>query len=156
MVGKVHCCLKDWTPPVGGCGESSGALQDTAPSLFSGPPRSQAGPRQCELEGPEEKARICLLPHSPPDDHHGWLNGTTNGRWLTDGCLWEGHSVNQWLNRTTNGHSMAVSPLGEGPTSTDQWLNRTANFPRLEEVGQNAAQPHTGLCSATLPAHYPS
>ena len=80
MVGEVHCCLKDWTLPASGsCGESSGALQDTAPSLFSGPSSSQAGLRQGELEGPEEKAGICLLPHSPPDDHHCWLNGTTNG-----------------------------------------------------------------------------
>ena len=107
MVGEVHCCLRDWTAPLGGCGESSGALQDTAPSLFSGPPSSQAGLRQGEPEGPEEKAGICLLPQSPPDDHHRWLNGTTN--WLIDGCLWEGPSVNQWLNRTTNGHSMTAT-----------------------------------------------
>ena len=34
-------------------------------------------PRPGELEGPGEMARIGLLPHSPPDDHHsatiGWM-----------------------------------------------------------------------------------
>ena len=69
-------------PPILGCevgvAESfSGTLQDIAPSLFLRPPRSPAGLRLGELEGPGKKAGICLLPHSPPDDHHSadhWLN----------------------------------------------------------------------------------
>lgn len=34
----IHYCLKAWVQPVGGLGEDSGALWDTAPSLFPGPP----------------------------------------------------------------------------------------------------------------------
>ena len=41
--------------PVGCLGEGSGALQDTAPSLFPGPPSSRAGPKPGELEGTGRK-----------------------------------------------------------------------------------------------------
>ena len=40
--GEVHCHVEAWGGPVDGHGEGSGALQDTAPSLFPGPPSSPA------------------------------------------------------------------------------------------------------------------
>ena len=57
--------------PVGGPSKGSGALQDTAPSLF---PVAHTA----HLPGKLER-RTHLLPHSLPDDHHstawfGWLN----------------------------------------------------------------------------------
>lgn len=59
--GELRHCLKAWAQPVGGLG-------DRALSLFPGPLSSLAGPRRGKLEG--EKAGVCLLPPSPPDDHH--------------------------------------------------------------------------------------
>ena len=41
----------------------------TAPSRFPGPLSSLTGLRVGELEACREKARILLLPHSPPDNH---------------------------------------------------------------------------------------
>ena len=41
--GEVHRCLKAWARPVGGLGEGSGTLQDTAPSLFPKSPGSPSG-----------------------------------------------------------------------------------------------------------------
>ena len=73
---EVHRCLKAWARPVGGLGKDSGALQDTPPACSLGPRSSPASPRPGELEGPGEKAGICHLPHSPPDDHQyadAWL-----------------------------------------------------------------------------------
>ena len=55
---------------VGDLGEGSDARQDTAPNLFSGAPSSPAGPRLGDLKGLGGKARIPLLPHSPPHGHH--------------------------------------------------------------------------------------
>ena len=49
-----------------GLSEVAGALQDVVLSLFPGHSTSPAGPRLGELEGLQEKACICLLPHSPP------------------------------------------------------------------------------------------
>ena len=43
------------TQPVGCLGKGSGALQDTAPSLFPGPLSSCFGPRPGELEGTGRK-----------------------------------------------------------------------------------------------------
>ena len=79
--GEVHCRLKAWARPVDSLGKGSGALQDTAPSLFPGLPSSPASPRPEGLESPGEKARICLLPHSLPDNHDWpelWPDGTSN------------------------------------------------------------------------------
>ena len=45
---------------VGGLGEGSKALQDTAPSLFTGHPSSPTGLGPDELEGLGDKAGICL------------------------------------------------------------------------------------------------
>ena len=67
---------------VKGLSEDSGALQGIVPSLSPGPFSLPAGPRLGELEELQEKAWICLLPHSPPDDHHTtdpWLNHFPNG-----------------------------------------------------------------------------
>ena len=85
-------------------------------------PRSQAGPRQGELEGPEEKAHICLLPHSPPDDHHRWLNGTTDGRWLTTVVCGRGPvSTNGWTEPLTV-TQWQLAPWGRGPPAlTNGW-----------------------------------
>lgn len=55
---------------VGDFREGSEALQDTAPNMFSRVPSSSAGLRLGDLKGLEGKARIHLLPHSPPHNHH--------------------------------------------------------------------------------------
>ena len=61
---ELHRCLKAWTWPEGSLGEGSGALQGRTPSLLAWPQLSSpTGQRLGELEGPREKARICLLPH---------------------------------------------------------------------------------------------
>ena len=94
--GEVHRRLKACTRPVGGLGKGSGALQDTAPSLFPGPPNSVTGSRLGELEGPVRRlgsASYLTLP--PPDDH------------CTADC---------WLNGPTRS-SLTVARLGEGPTA---------------------------------------
>ena len=101
--------------PVVVLGEGSGALQDTAPSLFSGPPSLPAGVRAGGLEVPREKARIPLLPHCLTEDHHS-LDLLLNG--LTDsGVLVERGQCgsSQWLNRTTNSPLVTIAWLcGEG------------------------------------------
>ena len=71
----IHYCLKAWAQRVGGLGEDSGALWDTGPPALPWAPRSPAGLRPGELEGPGEKAGIYLLPHSPPDNHHSTNRG---------------------------------------------------------------------------------
>lgn len=55
---------------VDGLGKGSGTLKDTAPSLFPGLPSSLTGPRPIELGDLRKKAKICLLAHSPLEDHH--------------------------------------------------------------------------------------
>ena len=47
--GEVHHHLKAWAWPVGDLGEAYGALQDTAPCLFPGPPSSPTSLRPGEL-----------------------------------------------------------------------------------------------------------
>lgn len=49
--GEVHSCLKAGAQPVGGFHKGSGALRDTAPSLFPGSSSSPADTRPGELEG---------------------------------------------------------------------------------------------------------
>ena len=61
--GEGH--LKAWAWPVGGSWWGLWRLQDTAPNLFPGPLSSSADLRPDELEGPWERPRIRLLPHSP-------------------------------------------------------------------------------------------
>ena len=75
---EIHLTSKP-TQPVGCLGKGSGALQDTAPSLFPGPLSSCFGPRPGELEGTGRKPGS-TLPHSPPQDH------SSADRWLTNGC----------------------------------------------------------------------
>ena len=71
-----------------GLDEGSGALQDTASSLFPGSP--QLFWRPCGQEGLWEKDRIFLLPYSPPEELHSI---PTNNHSLTSGCLWAGPTV---------------------------------------------------------------
>ena len=59
--GEVHRHLKDWARPVGGLGEGSRSLHDTAPSCFLGTPSSATGLRLGELEAPRKKARVHLF-----------------------------------------------------------------------------------------------
>ena len=119
--------FKVWARPESGLGKGSGTLQETAPSLFPGPPSSRTG--QKPVVGPGEKTRIPLLPHSPPEDHR-W----GNHRLLAEGTLkvlplrllaWSERptvAANQWLSRPTNGHPLTVAHLGEGPTvAANQW-----------------------------------
>ena len=86
---EVHCFSKSGPQLVEGLSEGSGALQDVVPglpSLLPGPSSSPAGPRLGKLEGLQEKACICLLPHFPPDDHHPmdcWPNHFPSGPLLT-------------------------------------------------------------------------
>ena len=56
---------------MGSLGEGSGALKYTAPACSPGPPSTPAGLRLEGLEGPGEKAAICLLPNCPLlEDNH--------------------------------------------------------------------------------------
>ena len=101
--------------PVGVLGEGSGALQDTAPSLFSGPPKLPAGSRAGGLEVPGEQARIPLLPHCLTENHHSLdllLNGLTDSGMLVERAQC---GFDQWLNRTTNSPLVTIARLcGEG------------------------------------------
>lgn len=54
---------------VEGLRKGSEALQGVIPSLFPRPFSLPTGPRLGELEGLGEKARISLLPDTPPHDH---------------------------------------------------------------------------------------
>ena len=65
--GEVRCCFQAWAWPVGGRGEGSRALRDTALSLFPGPPAHPPGPKPEGLEGPREKDAIRLSPHRLPE-----------------------------------------------------------------------------------------
>ena len=67
-MGERFTAFKAWTRLVGCYGVGSGALQDTALSLFSRSPSSPTGSRLDELEGLME-AENYLLPHSSPHNH---------------------------------------------------------------------------------------
>ena len=102
------------SPPPQGLGQSSRqpwpGLEPLghSPSLSLGnllPTHQAASLRLGELEGPRKNASICLLPHSPPNDHHSansWLNSLSNGCSLTSWWLWGGAhcSTDQWLSGT--------------------------------------------------------
>ena len=87
--------------------------------------------------GPREKAKISLLPHSPPEGKCStdcWVNGLPKG--LT-ACLWVGPTVaptNEWLSRTTNSPSLIVDCLREQLTIADQWLRRTGPLVTVDLV----------------------
>ena len=114
------------SPPHQGLGPASGrswwGLWSPAghtPSLFPGSPSSPANPRPGELEGPGEKARICLLPNSPPEDHHSgdpWLDAPPPvAHWQL--LVWGGAhcSTDQWLNGPSNVRPLTAASLGRGP-----------------------------------------
>ena len=109
--GEVHSLLKAWARPVGSHGQGSGALQDTAASLFPGPLQLNHWD-EAEWEGPGEKASIYLLPHSLPEDHHPshhWLNGplkVVHGQLLAGerGALWHRPMAEQ---DSTNGSAVS-------------------------------------------------
>ena len=75
-----------------------------SPSLFPGLLKLTCWPKARWAGGHREKARICLITHSPPDDHHSpyhWLNPALMS--LTDS--WEllggAHcTASQWLRGT--------------------------------------------------------
>ena len=75
-MGKRHCLIASaW--PAGSCGEGSGALQNTAPSLSPGTPSS---PPAKVKEGPGEKAVHLSLTKLSLGGHHpanGWPSGTS-------------------------------------------------------------------------------
>ena len=76
---RDHGHLDAWTT----LGEGSGALQDTALSLFSRSPSSPTGSRLDELEGLME-AENYLLPHSSPHNHCStvvWISSLTIVSW---------------------------------------------------------------------------
>lgn len=76
--GEVHCSLKAWVQPASGFGESPRALQNTAPSLFSGPLHSLTGLKPGKLEGhgggQDPPLILCLTTNYSTE---GWLNGLT-------------------------------------------------------------------------------
>ena len=89
--GQVLHRLKAWASPVGVLGEGSGALQDTAPSLFSGPPDYLLAWGQVAWRSPESRPGF-------PYYLTVWLRTTTPWTFywmgsLTVGCLWKGPSV---------------------------------------------------------------
>ena len=55
---------------VGDFGEGSEALRICFPVCSQGPPAHLLAQGLGELEALQEKAWFCLLPHTPPDDHH--------------------------------------------------------------------------------------
>ena len=87
------------SPPPQGLGQSSRqpwpGLEPLghSPSLSLGnllPTHQAASLRLGELEGPRKNASTCLLPHSPPNDHHSansWLISLSNGCSLTSWWL---------------------------------------------------------------------
>ena len=78
--------------PVGGLGQGSGVLQDTAPSPSV----------HLLIQGSFSYLNPHLLPHSPPDDHHSINLPNSSSRWGGPYC-----SSNQWL-RGTNGCSLTI------------------------------------------------
>ena len=56
--------------PEGSFGDSSGALQDTAPSLLPGPSNLPTALRLGELQVPREKARVRLYLSLPMEEDH--------------------------------------------------------------------------------------
>ena len=70
MVGRCTAAARLGSRLVGGLGEGSAALQNTAPQPVLWAPSSAAGPGLGKLKGLREKAGIHLLPHAPPHDHH--------------------------------------------------------------------------------------
>ena len=117
--GKGHRHLKPWAGPVGGHWELCVPAGHSPPPVRWAP-RSPAGQRLDELEGPGERAGTHLLPLP------AWtitlptratlLNGTLNGHLLTVACLGDvSMAASTRPSRATNGHSLRVAPLGEGP-----------------------------------------
>ena len=90
---------------MGGLGEDSGVLQDTATTLFHGPPSLPTGPSFSELEGPGRRPGTAsyLTLHLMTTTHQSLAEFLTNGRSLTVGCLWAGPTA-----APTNG---ATGPL---------------------------------------------
>ena len=112
------------------------------PSLFPGPPNSPASPRPGELEGPGEKARICLSSHFPPEDHHSTTLAQcpSNNSSLTVACLGAGPTEAPTNDRmcplmvtTDSGllgrrvHCGTNQWLDGAHCGADQWLSRTSN-----------------------------
>ena len=78
--GEVHHCLEAWATDGGWpwWGFWSPVRHSPKPVLWA--PSSPTGPRLGELEGLREKVGLCLLPHSPPHDHHStvvWIPSLT-------------------------------------------------------------------------------
>ena len=111
--GEVHCSPQAWARPVGGPGQGSGALQNTAPSLFPGPPRSSSSPRLGELECPPPRQRLesasYLTLHLTPPLPQLLAESPTNGSSPTVGCLWERPTV-----VSTNGRTGPLRVWGWG------------------------------------------
>ena len=94
--------------------EGSGALPETASSLFPGPPSSLTGPRPGELEGcrgGQDSPLTSLYTRWPPF-HRRLAEWPTDGCSLTVGCLWEGSTVvstNGWAGQPTVTHWQLVA-----------------------------------------------
>ena len=89
-----------------------------SPVYSPGPSSSSTGPRLGKLER-LQKAWICLLPHSPPDDRHTtdpWLNHfPVVPHWQLP--VGRAHcSADQLLSRTAKDCSLIVGCLWKGPT----------------------------------------
>ena len=115
---------------VEGLSQSSGAPQDTVPSV-PWPPGSATGSRLGELEGLQEKAWLCLLTHSPPADRLStspWAESLPPGA-RTVSYQWAG-ALQHWPRAeqdnaltTDQGLSQACCPVtGCLKTKAQQWL----------------------------------
>ena len=116
-----------WPPRgLGDLGEGSGALQDTALSLFSRPASSPTGSRLDELEGLRE-AENYLLPHSSPHNHCStvvWISSLTIVSWR---LVASGQGPLPHWPMTAGPLTVAHGQLlvGVAHWGTNQWLNRT-------------------------------
>ena len=117
--GEVHCSLKAWVQPASGFGESPRALQDTAPSLFSGSLHSLTGLKPGKLEGhggegqdPPLTLFSAWRPTTPLKV--GWMASLRLllNSWSLVGGAHCG--TDQWLSRIINGHSLTAA-WGRGP-----------------------------------------
>ena len=131
---------------VGDLGEGSGALQDTALSLFSRPPSSPTGPRLDELEGLSE-AENYILPHSSPQNHRStavWISSLTVVSWRAGPTT---PLTNDWAGPLTVAHRQW--PVGGAHWGTNQWLSRTYRL----VTGVPEQRPHSNGCLAEGCAH---
>ena len=126
--GGIHCCLKAWAQSVGSISEGPRALQDTAPSLFPGPPAHLLAQGQMSWKAPGRRLgspsylTFHLMTTTPPTV--GWV---THWWKLTDSF--------SLVDRAHCGTDQGLSRTPEGPAVTVAvnrvWGNGTQQQPVL-------------------------